>query len=351
MTPSAGIPEVLRGSWRAKPPKAAFDGAVLERWRERIIVGGAGGLAWSRIRDAELASTSVGEELHDVFRLQVLDVLGHERRLAIALELLSDAGVDPVLGKGWAVARLYPQAALRPYGDLDLFVDPEQIQAGTDALAAYSVASLQVDLHAGMRGGDLDWERVRDKSLTVGFQDGEIKVLSHEHHLALLCPHMFDHGAWRPAWLCDIAMMVERDDEIDWDIVSEGSKHRAATVRAAVLLARDLLGADISRTPWSDGEALPHWVESAVRNAWSREHYSTTSRFVLTPRTPSAIAKAMRTAWPNPIETTMRWKLPFNGAPRWPFQLLDIGARTARALYEAPGHLRDQRRAELPPEE
>jgi len=29
-------------------------------------------------------------------------------------------GVEPILGKGWAIARLYPERGMRPYGDIDL---------------------------------------------------------------------------------------------------------------------------------------------------------------------------------------------------------------------------------------
>jgi hypothetical protein len=68
----------------------------------------------------------VSAELHDAYRLFALQAVLHEQRLTRAFALLRAAGVEAILGKGWAVARLYPDLGLRPYGDIDLYVRHHQ---------------------------------------------------------------------------------------------------------------------------------------------------------------------------------------------------------------------------------
>ena len=46
----------------------------------------------------------------------------HEVRLREVVTILHEAGIEVLVSKGWSIARLYPQAGLRPYGDLDLHV-------------------------------------------------------------------------------------------------------------------------------------------------------------------------------------------------------------------------------------
>ena len=40
--------------------------------------------------------------------------------------LLREKGIEAILAKGWAVARLYPDRVLRPYGDIDICVSADQ---------------------------------------------------------------------------------------------------------------------------------------------------------------------------------------------------------------------------------
>ncbi|MGH2405610.1 MAG: nucleotidyltransferase domain-containing protein, partial [bacterium] len=64
-------------------------------------------------------------------------------QLAEVLRALHRAGVDPVLLKGAALARFtYADAALRPFGDLDILVRPEHVEAAHHALrgAGYTIA-------------------------------------------------------------------------------------------------------------------------------------------------------------------------------------------------------------------
>ena len=105
---------------------ASFSATELNEITALLCRLGAGGLAWYKIRRTPLANTSAGEELHEVYRRQRLSALLHERELVDVLTLFRAEGIDAILVKGWAIARRYPDPALRPYGDLDLCVAPAQ---------------------------------------------------------------------------------------------------------------------------------------------------------------------------------------------------------------------------------
>lgn len=61
------------------------------------------------------------------------------------LRRLGAAGVEPLLIKGWAIARLYPGAGLRPYTNLDLIVRPSELGAARGNL--WKPPAVAVDLH------------------------------------------------------------------------------------------------------------------------------------------------------------------------------------------------------------
>ena len=133
-----------------------------------------------------------------------------ERSLQQAISLLRQAGVEPVLVKGWAIARLYPEPGLRPYCDIDLCVLPEQYAAAKAALQSHTAQGCDVDLHAGFgKFCERQTAAILERSQLVRLGEVEVRVLAAEDHLRFLCLHLLRHGAVRPLWLCDIAVLLE----------------------------------------------------------------------------------------------------------------------------------------------
>ena len=83
-------------------------------------------MAFWKLRGTALESTDAGQELKQAYRLYTLHAAIHESEIKQVINLLAQVGVEPILVKGWSIARDYPEPALRPYGDIDLFVRPEQ---------------------------------------------------------------------------------------------------------------------------------------------------------------------------------------------------------------------------------
>ena len=254
---------------------------------------------------------------------------------------------QPLLVKGWAVARLYPERGLRPYEDIDLCVRPEQYEAALAVLAASSAETGLVDLHKGLdqlHRPSLDDVYQRSRRVPLG--DVDVRILGTEDHLRYMCIHMLLHGASRPMWLCDIAVVLESlPEDFDWEYLLQGDRRRAGWVASTVCLAHQLLGARLDGIPTAErARHLPRWLLPSVLNQWSmEEHYmDSIPSMAYAFRHPAHLLRALRLRWPNPIQATARVGGPFSGLPRLPFQLWECVLRTAYFATQVPTLVRER---------
>ena len=118
---------VLRKVWAAPDPPTAPE-VDLVRWAERLVEGGVAGLAWWRLRTTELSTRAELEPLRSAFQHHALTAARQERDLPHLLTHFNAEGIEPILFKGWSLARLYPHRALRPFGDFDLLVREADVE-------------------------------------------------------------------------------------------------------------------------------------------------------------------------------------------------------------------------------
>lgn len=364
---SSLIASLLAGSWRQIPPAPELSIQELNTIAPLLIASGGGALAYWKIRGTALESTEAGQELKQAYRLYTLHAAIHEAEINSVINLLADVGVEPILVKGWSMARHYPEAALRPYGDIDLFVRPEQYDAAVKALATDEGRQFFVDLHRGSEHlcdqpfEDL-WERstvistgkslLNDKyhmsndkwnmtpasTQVVSASARTVRVLSPEDHLRILCVHFLHHGAWRPAALCDIGLLIEKHKtNFDWNVCLTTNQTRARWVECTVGLAQQLLGAESPARPLGTKPIeLPRWLLPAVLKEW--ENPVSVDHVVPPPLAdrlahPIDTIKAIRRRWPpNPIQATVVMNGPFNEWPRIIFQAGNFLSRTGKFL-------------------
>ena len=207
--------------------------------------------------------------LADAFRMEALLLL--PRAVALAVRPLTEAGLEPVVFKGPAVAARYPEPGLRPMEDIDLLLPRADHRHALDALrrAGWQVAragggdlydtalthpevpSLFLELHYGLEGTSqrvtaLDPGRLwacRRPLLCAGTP---AFGLPPAEELVVLAAHAGKphHGFVRLMWMADLAMIVgdaaTRGAPVDWDRVRAvaGAARCVTVVGAALELAR-----------------------------------------------------------------------------------------------------------------
>ena len=287
---------VRRLHWRAWDPDAPAPevsiGEVVAALPV-LIESGSAGVVWPRLRDVIGADHPAGMALEAAAASQAAHNARAERELARVVGRLREAGVEPVLIKGLAVARIYPAGLVRPAGDLDLVVRDEDYTAAIEALAGWrlsfhrDVAAKRaydadrdreivplgdVDLHSASKWyGSRDNARFFAEAQMAVLGDAgdavEVRVPRVEDHLRALCLHFLRHGAVRPVRLCDIALLVERyGADLAWDRMLTGSRSQVEQVGVAIRLAEELLDARVADAPILP---LPAWIGSAVNQQWA----------------------------------------------------------------------------------
>jgi len=345
------VARALSSAWYPDPLPVDLSTDELNQITPLLLGSGAGALGWHRIRSSHLKNEKSAGELHQAYRKHTLEAALHETHIKQSFSLLRDAGIEPILVKGWSIARQYPEKGLRPYDDVDLIVRPEEHETAQSLIS--SIESLQgyVDIHCGLSAIDPVDETgdSSSKSRVVSLGEVEVRILRPEENLRTLCLHLLRHGAFRPLWLCDIAVAVEsRGQDFDWDRCLSDNKRVADWVASTIALAHKVLGAKIEDTPIQERvRNLPSWLPKSVLEQWetpfSKSHGVARHRAPMASylRNPSGLLSDIRARWPNPIEATIYMRGSFNGLPRWPFQVGECVGRTLRFLTRLPKTVRE----------
>lgn len=327
------LPHLLRGAWRSQVEPWDGPENVLGDWLAALSGAGVGALVWRRLQAGALGNSPVAGQLSQVHRMQVLQGALNERFIAVLFENLHHASVDAMLIKGWASARYYAVKGLRPFGDLDIHVRPEQLPAAQAALE-YTLASadsvMEVDLKGNFETRSLAgiYGRSNADFLSAALQQPlgstRVTVPCPEDHLRLVGLHFLKHGAERPLWLCDVAAALEaRGTDFDWERCLGVDACRRNWVANVLLLAHQLLGADIQNTPleeWRGRE--PKWLAASVLSRWQttlekeRRLLEASGGHTLQDR----VQAHRDLRWKDPITASVLFHVPFGRTPRLPFQ-------------------------------
>jgi hypothetical protein len=322
----------LTGAWRDSPMPLEMSEQEVSDVIPLLLRSGAGGLGWWRAR----VSNPWCLELRQAYRFHTIRAAYYEHQIKRVFSFLRSEQIEPVLVKGWSISRLYPSKGLRPYGDIDICVRPDQYKRAKALLESSESEYYPLDLHEGsLRLDARSADDLFAGTQLVALGEAEIRILAPEDLLRVVCVHLLRHGAWRPLWLCDVALLVEsRAASFDWGRCLSHDRRLADWIGCAIGLSNLLLQTDVRDVPVA--KKMPRWLVTSVLKHWDAPYLSTNSP--MKHRAPIAgyfhhprgVLEDLLRRWPGAIEATIHMNGRFNRVPRWPFQVGHSFTRAAR---------------------
>ena len=239
------------------------------------------------IREVEggFVSPGIRQALAERQRARVFFSLRLTAELLRLVESLASESIEALVVKGPVLAvQAYDDPAMRSYGDLDLLVRQRDIRRATELMSAAGFvpavslsaidagkipgqylffkpnSKLIIELHNDCTlryfPRRLPLEDFFARQIRVRVDGHDAPALSLEDELVLICVHGAKHFWERLMWIADIAALISRQANIDWQRVADSAKAVGAErmLHTGLRLASDLLKAQ-----------LPTKVQAAVQ--------------------------------------------------------------------------------------
>ena len=208
-------------------------------------------------------------------RWNLLKRKASEARACKAFELFRDEGVEPILIKGLAAARYYPESVFRDAIDMDLAVAAADFETSARVVSSTAANGLAIDLHRELRHLDtVPWSDLFDNSELLEMETGCVRILRPEDHLRVLCVHWLTDGGANKDRLWDIYYAVaNRSDNFDWNrFLNIVDQKRQQWLISTLGVAQRFLGLDLSDTPIKNAaDQLPAWLVRTIEREWASD--------------------------------------------------------------------------------
>lgn len=253
--------------------------------------------------------------------------------------------IEPILIKGWAIARFYPNESERFYSDTDLVVDPNQFEKASKLIASQLKTPLAIDLHRGLTLLDeISFEDLFDNSRLVELQNAKIRILRPEDHLRVLAVHWLRDGGMNKQRLWDIHYAIKnRSSDFDWNrclgIVSE---KRRKWIVAAIAVAHRFTNLNVDDTPIGEEvknpDLIPGWMLRTLEKEWNDSVKIVPLEAAM--NEPKEFWRQLKKRFPpNPLVASIYADAPLNNFPRFPFQIINIFQRFAPSVRRTTSYL------------
>ena len=231
----------------------------------------------SALRRNNEVLASIQSALHSSFSAHNRRVLRFTAQLVAILRQFQTHGIEAILHKGPALAqRLYNDALMREFGDLDFLIRAKDIPRAGEALCELGFRPhLQLSSRqerAYLRTGyeyaftsdlgpnliELQWqivprfysiafqpEELFQRSVEIEFEGQSARILKDEDLLLALCVHAAKHCWAQLGMLRDIAALARRP--IDWQWIAAKARQLGIVriLTASLVLSRNLLGSEL----------------------------------------------------------------------------------------------------------
>ncbi len=254
--------------------------------------------------------------------------IANRRRTSECVSLLRSTGFEPVVIKGWAVARFYDTFWERVYSDCDVAFDPADFGRAVEYFSQAETRGIAADLHEGLRTFDnLPWEDLYSRSYNVDLDGTPIRVLADEDNLRVTALHWLTDGGVNKERLWDIYYLVKnRNEDFDWQRCLESNGPvRKTWVMAAIATARDHLELDLKGLPEkAQSFQLPEWYMKTLDKEWKRGVYPRRVLSTVLTRPKLLAEQIYRRFPPNKIAATVATETPIDDSPRLSAQLKSL---------------------------
>ncbi len=224
--------------------------------------------------DENLVPPDIRRTLLERHRTQVFATLKMTAELIHLLKLFVTQKIPALVVKGPVLAmQAYGDPTMRSYGDLDLLVRQVDIRRATESLQAIgyqaavplsaidagkipgqylfskSDANLLVELHNDFTlryfPRRLPLDKFFERHILVGLDGHEAPALAVEDELVYICVHGATHFWGRLSWIADVAALIARQADLDWQNAVNTAKEVGAErmLHTGLRLASDLLHA------------------------------------------------------------------------------------------------------------
>lgn len=272
----------------------------------------------------------MSSRMTDELRWNLLALKKAEKYIQDAFRVFRQHDIEPILIKGWAAARYYPPETPRFFGDTDLAVSAADFQKARSLIESPGAQVKGVDLHRELRGLDtVGWTELFSRSELVPVDGVNIRVLSPEDHLRVLCVHWLINGGENRSRLYDVFYAVaNRPPTFDWSkCVDVVGANRRSWIVSTIGLAHRYLNLDLNGIPFAnEARDLPAWLTKCVERGWAADirlrgiDESITDRRML-------LRQIRKRIPPNPIQATVFCEGKFDDRPRIGYQIRDIFGR------------------------
>jgi hypothetical protein len=256
-------------------------------------------------------------------RWLILRAKVEDERIKAAFRLLRDNGIEPILIKGWAVAREYPERHRRVSSDIDLAVSPGRYKEGLELISNVEYGKLNIDLHCGLRHLDtLEWDKLFQNSRLELIDDVNIRILCPEDHLRVLCVHwLTDGGAYKERLLDIFYLLQNNSKNFDWEKCFQPlDENRRDWIKKTVTLVHRYHNLSDLSLPFAiESDSIPGWFMNALEKEWASETRLNAIHAVLGNRKEFRRQLKLRIS-PNSIQSTVLMEGKFDDSSRLYYQ-------------------------------
>ena len=240
------------------------------------------------------------------------------------IEMMNGSSLSPVLIKGWAASRSYPNDKTRYATDIDLAFSKREFESAAKLFRESERRGLPVDVHDELRHLDsLPWDTLFDRSIIIDLDGVAVRILSDEDHLRVLAVHWLTDGGWNKDRLWDIFYLVDnRSTDFDWEkCLGAVSNTRRRWIVCAIGLTHRYLDLNIDDLPFADeAKDLPQWLIKALEREWaSRLQLQPLLMFTSQPKL--LWKQIMKRIPPNAIQSTIDMEGSFDSRFKFHYQV------------------------------